>query len=401
MQSLLNLGNMQLSGVFPEEYEEVNSLPLELAQCTNCGLMQLLHEFDVDQLYGDTYGYRSGLNLSMVKHLKNITSFLTKFVTLNVGDRVLDIGSNDGTLLGSYDAREGILFTGVDPSSTKFSKYYRDDIERIPMFFSKETFPHRGVKIITSIAMFYDLPDPTKFVSDIYDVLADDGVWFTEQSYLPSMIKAKSFDTICHEHLEYYCLDQIKRMCDGVGLKIVDIRFNNVNGGSFNLTITKKSNSKLAECTEKITEVLNDEHEFFKTDPINNLCNDIAGLRVALFKLFDELKGQRIHGYGASTKGNVLLQYFGIDRNILEYIGEVNEFKFGKVTPGTKVPIISDSESKKMKPSYYFVLPWHFRDNIIEKERDYLSSGGKLIFPLPTLEIVSMSNGELITKTYI
>jgi SAM-dependent methyltransferase len=395
---------MELTGFFPKENENVPKLPLELAKCEDCGLTQLYHNFDVGQLYGETYGYRSGLNVSMINHLNDIADELTSLINICDHDNILDIGSNDGTFLGCYKKRKNINFLGIDPSANKFRNYYKNDIDLIINFFSKEIitekYNNKKFAIVTTVAMFYDLPDPIKFAQDICDILKDDGIWFSEQSYCISMIKATSFDTICHEHIEYYCFKQFKHICDIVGMKIVKLEFNNINGGSFNCVVTKKTNHKLVECPLEIELVLNNETEFWKTNPIEILKNNIELTNSKLFQLFDEINNNNkiIHGYGASTKGNVLLQYFNIKRDILKYICEVNEYKFGKYTPGTLIPIISDTESKNLRPDYYFVLPWHFRDNIINKEIDYLKSGGKLIFPLPKLEIISYNNEIIIQK---
>lgn len=392
VDQIFDLGNMELTGVFPKENESVMKLPLTLAKCENCELIQLYHDFDVSVLYGETYGYRSGLNASMINHLSNITDKLSAIVNIEENDNILDIGSNDGTLLGCYKNRNNVCFMGIDPSANKFKHYYKDDISLTVDFFSKEKInSDKKFKIVTSVAMFYDLPNPLKFAQDIYEILDDNGIWFTELSYCISMIKANSFDTVCQEHIEYYCLKQLKYICDIVGLKIVKLEFNDVNGGSFNCVIAKKSNNKLNECVEYINTILNEEKVFWSTNPIQSLIENMELIRVNLFKLFDEIKknNKTIHGYGASTKGNVLLQYFDIKTDILECICEINEYKFGRYTPGTHIPIVSDAISKNQNPDFYFVLPWHFKKNIIKNEINYLKSGGKLIFPLPYIDIVS------------
>lgn len=401
LTSVLNLGLLYLTGVFPKnENEHIPKLPLHISKCDKCELIQLKDTFDVSKLYGETYGYRSGLNNGMVNHLKNITMYLKQKILLNDGDVILDIGSNDGTLLNLYDDKK-YNYVGIDPTAIKYLNYYNDNINVICNFFSKKIYNdnkfNKKSKIVTTISMFYDLPNPLQFVSDIFDILSDDGVWFSEQSYFPEMIKNKSFDTICQEHIEYYCLKQIKYIADEVGFKIIDVGFNFTNGGSFYTLLAKKNNSQHEECTELITKILSDEQSFFKNNIIDVFNNEINDIKIKIFDLFQYISDNNltIHGYGASTKGNVLLQYFNISKDDLNFICEVNEYKYGRYTPGTLIPIISESESKKHNPNYYFVLPWHFKDNIIEKEMDYLKNGGKLIFPLPNFEIIDIYNYNL------
>jgi hypothetical protein len=239
--------------------------------------------------------------------------------------------------------------------------------------------------------MFYDLEDPILFMKDIYDILADDGIWIFEQSYMPTMIKRNAYDTICHEHLEYYGLKQIKWMTDIVGFKIIDIELNNINGGSFCVTVAKNNNF-YRENSALISQLLALEKKngFDSINPYIGFKKKILEHKILLNNLVAKInsKGQKLFGYGASTKGNVLLQYCGFTNEDISYIAEVNEDKFDSFTPGSQIPIISEKEAKSLLPDYFLVLPWHFKDHIIKKESIYLESGGKLIFPLPSLEII-------------
>ncbi len=395
--SIVNLGDQALTGIFPKTKEEIISIgPLDLVKCnvatnpSSCGLVQLRHSFDHNEMYGDNYGYRSGLNQSMVNHLHDITSKIQSFVKLNPGDTILDIGSNDSTLLSSYP--QNLTLLGIDPTGSKFKKYYPSHIQLNPTFFSEAAynkhFPSNTAKVVTSIAMFYDLEDPIKFMQDIYNVLAEDGIWLFEQSYLISMLEANAYDTICHEHVEYYALKQIQYMCKKVGFKILDIEINDINGGSFQI-ICAKEQSQYTPNTGTINAIYDKEEKTLQP-LLQNFKNQIVSHRSLLVDLLNDLqnKGKRVFGYGASTKGNVVLQYCQFDDQMIPYIAEVNPDKYGSFTPGTKIPIISESEAKSKKPDYFLVLPWHFKDNIIEREHLFLSSGGKLIFPLPEINIV-------------
>lgn len=389
---VIDLGELCFTGIFPKCIDEV--VPkgrLELVKCygeESCGLLQLRHSFDMTLLYGMNYGYRSGLNPSMVRHLSNLTEKVTKMVNLKKGDLIIDIGSNDGTLLNTFPAGRYQLI-GIDPTGEKFKKYYRSDILLFPDFFSYEKVKkiiNKKATLVTSIAMFYDLEEPLKFMQDIYELLDDDGVWLFEQSYTPEMIITGAYDAICHEHLDYYCLKQIKWMTDLVGFKIIDIEFNDVNGGSFCIVVSRrgKESQKLKEYLLKEQELGFDSlerYEHFKKK-VNEHRQKLKNFLLGLKK-----DGHKVLGYGASTKGNVVLQYCGIDSELLPYIAEVNEDKFGSFTPGTKIQIISEEEAKKMMPEYLLVLPWHFRKFILKKEEHHLKKGGSLIFPLPDIEV--------------
>jgi hypothetical protein len=396
LEKVLDLGMQSLTGIFPKRRDEdVPAGPLQLLVCGDCHLVQLAHNYDLGKLYGDTYGYRSGLNQSMVRHLRGKVAKILERVPLHPGDLVIDVGANDSTLLQAYPA-EGITLLGVDPSGPKFRRYYPDHISLIPDFFSfaniARALPGRRAKIVTSIAMFYDLEQPMRFVEDIVRVLDDEGVWVFEQSYLPLMLETNSYDTVCHEHLEYYALAQIKRMTDEAGLKIVDVHCNDINGGSFSVMAAKRD-SGYPEATAAIDDMLRAEEKLGLSglEVYRAFEQRVAGHRRELAELLDTLNrlGQRVLGYGASTKGNVTIQYCGITERQIPFIAEVNEDKFGAFTPGSKIPIISEAQARAMKPDCFVVFPWHFRQGIVEREQAFLEAGGKLIFPLPRIEIVT------------
>jgi hypothetical protein len=394
--SVLSLGEQHMTGVFPKSREEsIRSGPLELVKCHGdgaCGLLQLTHSYPSSELYGATYGYRSGLNKSMVDHLQAKVESLLQRIPVREGDLVLDIGSNDGTLLGFYP--ENLLRLGMDPSAEKFLRFYKPGIELVVDFFSKSGFEsrfgERKARIVTSIAMFYDLEDPIGFAAEVASVLADDGVWHFEQSYMPTMLEVDAYDTVCHEHLEYYGLAQIEWILGHVGLQILDVELNRVNGGSFAVTVAKKG-TKYGVNEENIQKIREIERKarLETLDPYHAFQSRVASHRDRLLSELAKLKAQgaKILGYGASTKGNVILQYCGITSEMIPYIAEVNPDKFGSFTPGTGIAIISEKEAHAVNPDYFLVLPWHFRDNLIARESEFISRGGKMIFPLPQLEI--------------
>ena len=401
LDSLLDLGRLALTGIFPAcRGTEMPALPLELVKCRDngsshtCGLVQLRQSFQPAAMYGLNYGYRSGLNRSMVDHLQKKAEKIKSVVNLGENDLILDIGSNDGTLLKAMD-RPGLDLIGMDPTGVKFREFYPPHITLIPDFFSAPKFlkesGERKAKVVTSIAMFYDLDDPLDFVRQVYEILAEDGVWIFEQSYLPTMLAMTAYDTICHEHAEYYALKQILWMLDKVGFVIIGVELNTVNGGSFSVTAAKKS-SGYARDESSVQRLLCEEKR------IDLSGNDIYDqFRARVFKHRDELQqflraarkmGHLTLGYGASTKGNVMLQFCGITAEELPFIAEINTDKFGAFTPGTKIPIISEDEARSMKPDAFLVFPWHFRDSIVARENRFLDTGGKLVFPLPKIEVL-------------
>lgn len=390
--SVLDLGEQALTGVFPKPGETVNVGRLELMWCEDCTLVQLADSYPAVEMYGANYGYRSGLNRSMVEHLERKVLALQARASLAPGETVLDIGSNDGTLLGCYTVNPRRI--GIDPTSGKFAEHYQPGIERVADFFSAARFheiSERPAKIITSIAMLYDLENPVGFAKDVRDCLADDGLWHFEQSYLPAMLKATSYDMVCHEHVEYYSLATIKRILDEAALEIVDVQFNKVNGGSFAVTATHQGSPRTAD--RALVDWALDWEGHMRLDtrqPFDFFREHVHQHREDLRTLIRGLRddGSTVGGYGASTKGNVLLQFCDLGPDDIEAIAEVNDDKFGRVTPGTHIPIISEAQMRERRPDYLMVLPWHFRDGIVKREREYLAAAGKLIFPLPEIEIV-------------
>lgn len=392
---VLNLGHQVLTGVFPRSASDpVTRGPLELVWCPNGGLLQLRHTYDAQEMYGANYGYRSGLNQSMVDHLTSKVAYLERLVSPRAGDVVLDIGSNDATSLKAYGT-PGLNRIGIDPTGAKFRQYYTPDIRLVPDFFSTAAYralESRPARIVTSIAMLYDLESPVAFARQVAEILAADGIWHFEQSYMPSMLRMNSYDTICHEHLEYYSLGVIEKILDAAGLKVVDVVTNAINGGSFAVTAAHRANATLRANRAVIDWLLEQEDRMGLNTPkpYRDFEERVFRHRDDLMRLIRALNddGKRVFGYGASTKGNVMLQFCGFTAKDIPAIADVNPDKFGCVTPGTHIPIVSEADAKAMAPDYFLVLPWHFKDGILRREKDYLRQGGKFIFPFPEIEIV-------------
>src|ERR1700730_18521110 len=376
--SVLNLGHQQLTGVFPKSREEnVTSGPLELVWCPDSGLLQLAHSYEAQELYGENYGYRSGLNQSMVDHLTRKMGQLSRRADLKAGDTVLDIGSNDCTSLRAYPIA-GLTRIGIDPTGQKFISHYPDDVKLVTDFFSARGFravSQAPATIVTSIAMFYDLEDPIAFAREVESILAPNGIWHFEQSYMPSMLRMSSYDTICHEHLEFYSLSVVKKILGAAELKIIDVQMNAINGERFAVSAAKRKSPGKANPT--IVDWLLEQEErmgLHTPHPYREFEDRVYRHREDLRRLLQALvaDGKRIVGYGASTKGNVMLQFCGITEKEVCAIAEVNPDKFGAFTPGSRIPIISETEARAMKPDYFLVLPWHFKEGILKREQAFL-----------------------------
>lgn len=393
MELMMDLGTQYLSGIFPAPGEDVEKGPLQLVRCDSCGLIQLGHEPDLGMLYGPTYGYRSGLNQSMVTHLREKVHKLIVRANVTGNDVVMDIGSSDGTLLKAWhDVRPGICTVGFDPQAEKFKEHYHKDTLAFSQFFDAETYVGEvGVKakVITAVAMFYDLENPVDFLRQMAACLMPDGIIHMEFAYLGTMINRGSFDTICHEHLEYYGLNQIQQIAKEAGLLIKELWFNDVNGGSVEVDLVHRGEQDdsldiVWKCKNEDLVITDKEWDKFKLH-----CYET---RAAINRFLAEVDQREVAILGASTKGNVLLQFCGVTKDDVHAAVDVNEEKWGKVTPGTNIPIISEEEARENKYQYYLVLPWHFRAGIIAREEEFLNRGGKLIFPLPEFEIVTKNH---------
>ncbi len=390
LELVSSLGNMYFTGIFPKSKKtKIPQGKLNLVKCKKCSLLQLENNFDSNQMYGSNYGYMSSLNQAMKFHLKLKKKYLLDTYKFKKGSSILDIGSNDGTFLNFFN--NNFKLFACDPTIKKFKKYYKKDINLTADFFSADKFANQKFNLITSIAMFYDLPDPLKFAEDIESLLSEDGIWHVEMSYMPSMINNSSYDTICHEHLEYYSVKSLKFLIELANLQVINISFNQINGGSISLDIAKK-NSIYSE-DKTLLKWLILREDLMKFNNIKTQKNFFRNIKKHKFLLFDlikklKLKGKKVCGYGASTKGNVILQYCGLTEKHLDFIFEVNSFKYNRYTPGSKIKILPESHIKKVKPDYLLVLPWHFKEHIIKKEKNFLNNGGKFIFPLPEIEII-------------
>ena len=396
-ENIIDLGNQPLSSVFPSiNSKDPPRSKLQLIRCVNCKLIQLKHTANIKKMYGSDYGYNSSLSKLMMNHLKYEFDNLMNYTKSYNNKSVLDIGSNDSTFLGFYG--KNIFKVGIDPSGDRFLKSYkRNNAQLINDFFSYEKianqYPNNKFDIITSYAMFYDIEDPLKFCKDINKLLSYNGLWNLELSYLPLLIQNMTYDQICHEHLTYYDLTMLKKIFSAAKLKILSVSFNEINGGSFNI-ICAKNNSKFKPNKKLIDNVMNNEKLLVYDSDLSSFAlrvKNSAKIVKSYLNLLKKTK-KKVIGYGASTKGNIVLNYLKIDNKLLSFICDQNTFKLDKITPGSRIKIISKNKMRKMNCKYLFVLIWPFRKEIISQEISYIKKGGTLIFPLPMLHIIDKSN---------
>jgi C-methyltransferase C-terminal domain/Putative zinc binding domain/Methyltransferase domain len=408
---VLDLGEQCIAGAFPEpggRQPVQRAIPLELVRCDMtrdqdaCGLIQIRHTVPGPILY-QSYWYRSGVNRTMTRNLHEIARTTAELSRLDAGDLVVDIGCNDGTLFDGYPSRD-LRFLGFDPSDvTRYAIEKGYDVVRD--FFSASLlrlrYPDQRAKAITSIAMFYDLEDPAAFVRDIAESLAEEGVWIMELHYLPLMLQSNAFDVIVHEHLEYYSLAVLERLLAQAGLEVIAGELNEVNGGSIRLFITHAGRRKpTPEAGERLKDLRVREFEMALDSPApyEQFGRNVERIRRELKELCESIvaEGKTIHIYGASTKGNTILQYVGLDRRLVPYAADRNPDKWGSETISTGIPIISEEESRGMNPEYYLVLPWHFLDEFVEREHAYLERGGRFIVPLPEVRVIAAERGTVV-----
>jgi len=399
---VIDLGNLYISSFYKEVMTDAPRAPLEIGIGEESGLVQLIDTADQGLMYKQ-YWYRSGTNSTMTRQLKEIVEVIPRWARLKEKEIVLDIGCNDGTLLSQYPANPNLIRVGIDPAQNLAESARRNcDLHAVD-YFNERAFKAltqgRRAKVITSIAMFYDLDDPHQFVGDIVNCLEDEGIWILQLSYTPLMIEQNAFDNICHEHIEYYTMLSIDYLMKKHDLKIVDVELNDVNAGSFRLVVTKKSNplkdtplfcQDIGEYRYKTLMHYEKANNYDEPGVYCDFMKRINGLKEETNDLINKIirQGKTVYGYGASTKGNTLLQYYGFGPQQIKAIAERQPQKYGLLTAGTWIPIISEEIMRKEKPDYLLILPWHFTNEFIAREREFLKYGGKFIIPLPEIQII-------------
>lgn len=405
LKKVFRIGKQAISSVFFDKPKtNLKKYSLDLYKCPNCDLVQFSSLPPLEDMYGLTYGYNTSLSPLMVNHMREKYKFLKKNYTKLLKGQILDIGSNDGTFLNLLKNLKGLKLYGMDPSAKKFLNNYKKNISVITDFFSKKKLLNnlssdqakKKFNIITSFAMFYDIEDPNSFCKDIYELLNNDGIWIVEFSYLPLLFKNLTYDQICHEHVTYYSLTTFNHILKKNKMKVIDLSFNEINGGSIEVICAKK-NSRINP-KPIVKKTFNDESN------INKKIFDLFQSRVdnvkkTLLEFLKNIPSKDIMGYGASTKGNIVLNHLNLTKKNLSYICDANPFKFNRFTPESNIKIISKKEMRKRNPKYLLVLIWSFRSEVIKQEIEYLKKGGKLVFHLPIFHIIDKNNYKKYLKS--
>lgn len=384
LDEVFSLGEQYINDFVTEEnISKGLKAPLEIVHCSNCDLAQLKHTAPQELLYSRQYWYRSGITDTMKRELKEIVQDVSSRVNFVTGDIVLDIGANDGTMLEYYD--KSLITIGCEPAnnlvnelSTRCDKVIHDFWSEKSYLTATAEYGGKKAKVVSAIGMFYDLDDPIAFVADIEKVLADDGIFVAQLMTLAPMIEKNDLGNICHEHIEYYSYESLVYMYEKCGLEITEVSENSVNGGSYRIYAKKFKTGSINYPEKASKQDLIDFRE--RVDTIKD--------ELLIFLKKEKLAGKTIHAYGASTKGNVILQYFGLDTSIIDFASERSPEKYGRYTVGSWIPIISEKESREMKPDYYLVLPWAFFDEMYDRELEWRQTGGRFIVPFPNLRVV-------------
>mgnify|MGYP001211462753 CR=1 FL=1 len=403
LKKVIFIGKQVVSSIFPKKKIINNKkYSLDLYKCENCELVQLGKSIPLGNMYGETYGYRSSLSKLMVDHLYKKFLKLQKICKLKRNSNILDIGSSDSTFLNFFsNQRKNYNCLGIDPSAKKYLKYYNKDVNLIVDYFSAKSvnsglknfkLKNKKFKLISSFAMFYDIDEPNKFCKDIRSLLDNDGIWILEMSYFPMLLSNLTYDQICHEHVTYYTLDVFKKIIEKNGLKVIDFSFNVINGGSIEI-ICAPNKSKVKANLKKIKKQIELEKRITGIDysKFNLRVDNIKKTTNLLLENIKKAK-KKIIGYGAATKGNIVLNHCGIGSDKIPLICDENEEKFSRYTPGSNIKIISKKAMRRINPDYLLVMIWSFKSEVIKQEIKYIKKGGKLIFHLPFLHIVDKEN---------
>jgi len=402
LDEIISLGMQPLIN-FLDSPQKVYSAPLDLVLCNKktggCGLVQLKHTVPGDLLY-KKFWYKSGVNQTIKNDLADIVSKVEQLIELEPKDIVVDIGSNDSTLLRSYSDKDLVL-VGFEPATNLLEEAKIGTTKIFNDFFNyeqfKKEFGERKVKVVTSISMFYDLEKPKKFVEDIVKILENDGIWIIQMNYLMTMLENNAFDNIVHEHLEYYSLKSLEYLLNKHNLEVFDVEQNKINGGSIR-TYVKHKACKKYPISERISQTRKNEEigGLEEHSTYINFGKRIIDLKKKTYGFIKKEVdvGKKVYIYGASTRGNTLLQFYNLDNNLISKAADRNPDKWGKEIVGTKISIISEEQARKEKPDYFLVLPWYFINEFETREKKYLEEGGKFIVPLPNFHLITFNSND-------
>ena len=381
LNTVFDIGDLKINAFVEEPNLDVGTAPLALVHCEECDLVQLTHTVREEDLYKN-YWYLSRLNKKIVDNLESITVDASYEVELNDDDLVVDIGANDGTLLSFYP--DNVIKVGIDPAQNIHNELKENCDIMIGDFFNKKNWDkqigdwYNPVKIVTTVAMFYDLDNPNEFVQDIKHILHESGVWVCQLMTARPMLDTNDLGNVIHEHIEYYSYQSLVNLLERNGLEIYQVRENDINGGSYQLYI-QHLNEGSCEYEENCSV---ERYDTWKTNIDKNRDETMNFLRSEVED------GKKVYIMGASTKGNTIMQYYGLDSDVISGAAEIHPDKIGKYLVGSSIPIVHEDEAKE-KADYFLVFPFHFKELFVNRIlKDWIKDGGKLVFCTPEFEVI-------------
>jgi SAM-dependent methyltransferase len=394
LMPVLDLGRMPLANALltaRQVDEPEDRFPLELYFCPQCALVQIGETVPPERLFRD-YAYASSFSETMLEHARTLVGALIQRRGLKPTALVIEVASNDGYLLQFYKDR-GIPVLGIEPAANIAALASAKGIPTLTEFFDEQLARRLAAEgkladVIHAHNVFAHVPDPNRFVGGLKEVLKPNGVAIVEAPYVRDLITALEFDTIYHEHFSYYSVSAVEALCRRHALMICDVELVPIHGGSLRLFISHAGRP----ASEAVRELLAQEkfEGLLRFDYYRNFGGRVARLKEQLLKLLERLHGEghRIAAYGASAKGSTLMNAFGIDRRLVEFVADRSDLKQGRYTPGNHLPILPPQALLERRPDYVLLLTWNFAAEILAQQAEFRRGGGKFIVPVPEVRVV-------------
>lgn len=390
----LSLGQMPLVNRFiePEALScDEKRYPLDVAFCHNCGMVQLADVVPPTEMFSD-YLYFTGASEPMRQHFLSMVTEILESVGASEGDLVVDVGSNDGTLLSQYPG--WVRRLGIEPSSNLAQEAERHGITTMCDFLNvaaanRAVELHGNATIVTATNVFAHVDDIRGFLDAAQVLLGGSGALVIEVPYLLDMLTNVEFDTIYHEHLSYFAVRPLLGVFESQGFEVTSVKRIPVHGGSLRIYVRPSRNPQHSPIAKEFVSA-ELEAGLGTNAPYRRFATNVAAIRSRLCELVISLKdsGEAVAAYGAPAKGNTLLNYCGITADMIDYVTDTTPAKQGRYTPGTRIPVVHPSALVERTPDYALLLAWNYKDSILKKETEYRKNGGKFIVPIPYPTIV-------------
>ncbi|NOT47446.1 MAG: class I SAM-dependent methyltransferase [Acidobacteria bacterium] len=396
LRPFITLGPTPLANSFLKsrsEFEREAFYPLDVYFCEECSLVQLADVVDPKILFGN-YIYLTGTANTIVSHNQQYAETVVDFLQLNGDDLVIEVASNNGSLLRCF-REQGIRTLGIEPAENIAAIANADGIETVNKFFNSATAnkivsEYGSARAVIGNNVLAHVDDTQDFLRGCKTLLRDDGLVIVEVPYLKEFVDLVEFDTIYHEHLCYFSVTSLMRLCDAVGLSIIRVDRVQVHGGSIRVYAEKKE--KHSNHAAAVIAIAEDERKAGLTtqETFENFAEKTRNTREKLYSLLESLKaeGKSIAAYGAPAKGNTLLNYCGIDTRLLDFAVDKNPLKVGLFTPGAHLQVLPVSAVLERQPDYLLILAWNFASEIMQQQSEFEARGGRFIIPIPEPRIV-------------